>query len=61
MADHQAGGNVIGTSDMTSPTGNSSGRQEESLTVVILNRDGVRTGEEFATEDFVYIAKGVST
>lgn len=43
----------------TSLTGNSSGRQEESLTVVILNRVGVRTGEEFATEDFVYIAKGV--
>ena len=45
----------------TSLTGNSNGRQEESLTVVILNREGVRTGEEFATEDFVYIAKGVST
>jgi hypothetical protein len=42
-----------------SVTGHSTGREDHSVTVVILNSKGARVGEAFASADFVYLRKAI--
>jgi hypothetical protein len=43
----------------SSLTGHSTGKENHSITVVILNNRGARLGEAFASADFVFVRKGV--
>jgi hypothetical protein len=43
----------------SSLTGHGTGKENHSITVVILNNRGARLGEAFASADFVFVRKGV--
>jgi hypothetical protein len=49
----------LNTLPESSLTGRSTGKEDHSVTVVILNNKGARVGEAFASADFVYLREGV--
>jgi hypothetical protein len=50
---------ILTTLPTKSLTGASSGREDHSVTVVVVNRAGVRVGEDFGQVDFVYVRRAV--
>jgi hypothetical protein len=50
---------ILATLPRSSVTGHSTGKEDHSVTVVILDSSGARVGEAFASTDFIYIRKGV--
>lgn len=49
---------VLSALPEVSLTGHSTGRENHSVTIVLLTSKGARTGEAYASADFVYVRKG---